>query len=136
MRLSIINFAGIARSDVAVGTESDASMAWTTRADTPRIGSSEDAAGVIKTGTGLTTGSAGVGCAAAVSRRIGCCGVGATGAGVGAATGAGCETTGAGCAAFCCAFGTGGTPLLGAAVVAGAPGLFVFRSILQFLYLV
>ena len=127
MRLSIISLAGIARTDVAVGTERDPSIACTTRAETPRIGSSEDADGVIKTGTGLTIGSAGVGCDAAVSRRTGCCGAGATGAGTGAATGAGCETTGAGCAAFCFAFGTGGTPLLGGAAVTGAPGLLSLK---------
>ena len=79
---------------------------------------------MIKTGTGLTIGSAGVGCDCVVSRRTGCWGAGV---GVGAATGAGCETTGAGCAAFCCALGTGGTPLLGAAEVAGAPGLLFLK---------
>ena len=61
IRLSIINFAATARTDVAVGTESDASMLATTRADTPLIGSSVDALGVINTGAGLTIGSAGVG---------------------------------------------------------------------------
>ena len=71
MRLSIINLAATARTDVAVGTDSDASMLCTTRADTPRKGSSVDALGVIKTGTGLTIGSAGVGCGVAVSRTIG-----------------------------------------------------------------
>ena len=61
VRLSIINFAGIARTDVAVGTESEASMLCTTRALTPRMTSSEEAPGVTKVGIGLTTGSAGVG---------------------------------------------------------------------------
>ena len=61
MRLSIINFAGIARTLVAVGTVSEASILCTTRALTPRIGVNDDAAGVTKTGTGLATGSAGVG---------------------------------------------------------------------------
>ena len=64
MRLSIINFAGTARTDVAVGTESDASIDCTTRAPTPRIGCSDAAPGVARTGTGFTTGSAGVGAAA------------------------------------------------------------------------
>jgi len=39
VRLSIISFAGIARTDVAVGTLSDASMLATTRPATPRRGS-------------------------------------------------------------------------------------------------
>ena len=56
-----MSFAGIARTDVAVGTVSDASIAWTTRADTPRIGSSVDAEGVTNVGIGFTTGSAGSG---------------------------------------------------------------------------
>ena len=60
VRLSIINFAGIARTLVAVGTVSEASMLCTTRALTPRIGSSVDAPGVARVGIGLTTGSAGV----------------------------------------------------------------------------
>ena len=122
IRLSIINFAGIARTDVAVGTVNDASIACTTRALTPRIGSRDEAPGVIKTGAGFTTGSAGVGCADVDSRTMGCetgatgaagaaCATGAaTGAGVtGAATGA--TGAGAGAAAFCCALGIGGTPL-------------------------
>ena len=61
MRLSIINFAGTARTEVAVGTVSDASMLCTTRAPTPRMVSSVEAPGVTKVGIGLTTGSAGVG---------------------------------------------------------------------------
>ena len=60
MRLSIISFAGIARTLVAVGTVRDASILATTRAPTPRIGSREDALGVTKVGIGLTTGSAGI----------------------------------------------------------------------------
>ena len=60
VRLSIINFAGIARTLVAVGTLSEASMLCTTRAATPRIGSKVDAPGVTKVGIGLTIGSAGV----------------------------------------------------------------------------
>ena len=71
MRLSIINFAGTARTEVAVGTESEASMLCTTRAETPRITSRVDALGVLKTGAGFTTGSAGFGCGAALSRTIG-----------------------------------------------------------------
>ena len=71
MRLSIINFAGTARTDVAVGTESEASILCTTRAETPRITSRVEALGVAKTGAGLTTGSAGLGCTAALSRTIG-----------------------------------------------------------------
>ena len=60
MRLSIITFAGTARTDVAVGTESDASILCTTRAATPRSGSIDEAEGVTKVGIGFTTGSAGV----------------------------------------------------------------------------
>ena len=61
MRLSIINFAGIARTLVAVGTESDASIDATTRPATPRSGSIVAALGVTKTGAGLTCACAGVG---------------------------------------------------------------------------
>ena len=60
MRLSIINLAGTTRTDVAVGTESDASMLWTTRAATPLMGSALEAPGVTRVGIGFTTGSAGV----------------------------------------------------------------------------
>ena len=67
VRLSIINFAGIARTDVAVGTESDASMLCTTRALTPRIGSSAAAPGVTSVGIGFTIGSAGVGALVALT---------------------------------------------------------------------
>ncbi|CAB4960415.1 unannotated protein [freshwater metagenome] len=56
-----MSFAGIARTDVAVGTEREASILWTTRALTPRMTSSEEAPGVTKVGIGFTTGSAGVG---------------------------------------------------------------------------
>lgn len=61
VRLSIRSFAGMARTDVAVGTVSDASMLCTTRAPTPRIGSTLAAAGVTTSLTGCATGSAGVG---------------------------------------------------------------------------
>ena len=83
-----MSFAGIARTDVAVGTVSDASMLWTTRADTPRIGSSVEALGVTKVGIGLAIGSAGVAGVVERERTIGC----VTGA---EATGVGCATTGA-----------------------------------------
>ena len=139
MRLSIINFAGIARTLVAVGTESDASIDATTRPATPRIGSIVDALGVTKTGAGLTCACAGVGvegvtCADGVETA----GVATTGTGVtcvtgtgvtcvtgtaetGAATTAACATgAGATCAAgadaetFCAALGIGGVPPFGA----------------------
>ena len=61
MRLSIMSFAGIARTLVAVGTVKEASILWTTRPATPRSGSTEAAVGVTNTGTGLMIGSAGVG---------------------------------------------------------------------------
>ena len=60
VRLSIINFAGIARTEVAVGTSSDASIDCTTLAATPLIGSVVAAPGETNVGIGLTTGSAGV----------------------------------------------------------------------------
>ena len=60
MRLSIISFAGIARTDVAVGTLSDPSMLATTRPATPRRGSIVASSGVAKTGAGRTTACAGV----------------------------------------------------------------------------
>lgn len=76
MRLSIISFAGIARTDVAVGTVSDASMLCTTRAATPRIGTKEAALGVIKVGIGFATGSAGIAIGDETSRTICCAGAG------------------------------------------------------------
>jgi hypothetical protein len=116
VRLSIINFAGIARTLVAVGTDSDASIDATTRPATPRSGSIVAALGVISVGTGFTGACAGVG-------------VETTGA---AATGVGVETTGAesvdgaGVETFCVALGIGGVPDFGA-LAAGAefvaPGL-------------
>lgn len=77
MRLSIINFAGIARTDVAVGTERDASMLCTTRAATPRIGSRVEALGVTKVGIGFATGCAGVAGVAGTLRTTGWVGVAA-----------------------------------------------------------
>ena len=60
MRLSIISFAGTARTLVAVGTVSEPSIDCTTLAATPRNGSTDEAPGVIKVGIGFTTGSAGL----------------------------------------------------------------------------
>jgi hypothetical protein len=105
-------------------------MLVTTRALTPRIGSNLAASGVLKTGAGLTIGSAGVGvcsersrtsfCVADVVGAVGVAGIaaaGATGAGV-AAAGAG-VTTGAGVAtgAAAAAFGVGGIPPRGASAI-------------------
>ena len=59
VRLSIINFAGTTRTLVAVGTEREPSIDCTTRAATPRSGSTDAALGVTKVGIGLTIGSAG-----------------------------------------------------------------------------
>jgi hypothetical protein len=124
IRLSIINFAGTPRTLVAVGTVNEPSMLATTRALTPRIGSSRAASGVLKTGTGLTIGSAGVGDCNERSRTsfcVGEVGVAATGAGVGVdttgAAGAG-VTTGAALAAF----GVGGTPPRGAVAIGALVG--------------
>jgi len=113
VRLSIINFAGIARTLVAVGTESEASMLCTTRFATPRKGSTRAALGVATCGVGFATTCAGVGVGCVAGRTAGC-GVNVsfvTGAGVGAGTGALC----------CCRFGTGGVP--GVDVGVAAPGL-------------
>ena len=139
IRLSIINLAGTARTLVAVGTVNEPSMLATTRAPTPRIGSSFAASGVLKTGTGLTIGSAGVGDCKERSRTSFCdagvCAAGATGAGVdtgagvtGVATGAGVDTgagvtgvaTGAGATGAGVATGAGAT---GVATGAGATGV-------------
>ena len=129
IRLSIINFAGTARTLVAVGTVNEPSILATTRAPTPRIGSSRAASGVLKTGTGLTIGSAGVGDCKERSRTSFCdagvCAAGATGAGAGAgvatgvagaATGAG-VATGAGATGVVAAFGVGGVPPRGAPAI-------------------
>ena len=51
----------MARTLVAVGTLSDASILCTTRAATPRIGSRVEAPGVMRVGIGLIIGSAGIG---------------------------------------------------------------------------
>ena len=120
-------------------------MLETTRAPTPRIGSSRAASGVLKTGTGLTIGSAGVGDCKERSRTSFCvagdcaAGVGVVGAGVGVvgagvvtcaagagvtgaeATGvaAGADTTGAEVTGADAAFGVGGTPPRGAPEIGG-----------------
>ena len=73
MRLSIISFAGIARTDVAVGTLSDASILATTRPATPRSGSTVASPGVANTGAGLTTACAGVGLEAAAADVVTTC---------------------------------------------------------------
>ena len=115
MRLSIINFTGIARTLVAVGTASEASIDATTRPATPRSGSIVAALGVVNTGAGLTWACAGVGVDAVVFAAT--TGAAATGAGAACATGAGAAcATGAGAETFCAAFGTGGVPPLGADV--------------------
>ena len=115
--LSIINLAGIARTDVAVGTESEASILATTRAPTPRIGSSVAAPGVARVGIGFAAGCAGVAGAVATVRTTGC----DTGA-AGCAGVAGAATTGAGCA------GATGA----AAGVAGAPPIEIFGGVTGF----
>jgi hypothetical protein len=78
---------------------------------------------VLKTGTGLTTGSAGVGDCSERSRTSFCVAdvvaAGATGAGVAGATGAGVAgvTTGAEDTGAVAAFGVGGTPPRGAPAI-------------------
>ncbi|CAB4689047.1 unannotated protein [freshwater metagenome] len=119
MRLSIINFAGTARTEVAVGTVNEASMLCTTRADTPLSGSTVAAPGETKVGIGLTIGSAGFAADNARSLAVGAnCDVGSA-AGAAGATGAVGTTVAAGTTgaagvtdcASCCDFGVGGTPL-------------------------
>lgn len=140
MRLSIISFAGIARTLVAVGTVNEASIEETTRAATPRSSSILAALGVLSTGAGftaacagvgvLTTGALATGAAAGAGTETtgavtgaGVVTIGALATGAGAvttgavtgATGAGTETTGA---EVCCAdFGIGGVPPLGAPAI-------------------
>jgi len=142
MRLSIINFAGIARTLVAVGTVKESSMLLTTRDATPRRTSMRAAPGVIRTGAGRTTGSAGVGVGFEDVVRTTCCGAdaagvaacagsatcdcaGTTGAAAGAATTGAAETS---LARTCVGVGTlgalvadlgiGGTPPRGAVGIA------------------
>ena len=122
IRLSIINFAGTARTLVAVGTLNEPSILVTTRALTPRIGSSRAASGVLRTGTGLTIGSAGVGDCKERSRTSFCvAGVCATGADVagaaGADAGAAGVATGADVTGAEAAFGVGGVPPRGAPAI-------------------
>lgn len=117
MRLSIINFAGIARTDVAVGTLSEASMLCTTRAATPRIGTKDAALGVIKVGIGFATGSAGIAGVDATSRTICCAGAAGIGAGVdatGEVTGACVCTPGIEIFGVVTVLGVGGVPPRGA----------------------
>ena len=131
VRLSIINFAGIARTLVAVGTESDASIEATTRPATPRRGSKVAAPGVFKTGAGLTGACAGVGvetCGVAATGAAGATGVETCATGVaatgaetcGAACATGAAATGAGAETFCAALGTGGVPPFGAGLACAA----------------
>ena len=137
MRLSIINFAGIARTLVAVGTLSDASIDATTRPATPRSGSIVAAPGVINVGAGFTGACAGVGVATGVDVATGAAATGATGAGIETAGGGvGC-VDGAGVETFCVALGIGGVPDFdtGAELVAlateaelVAPGLYVLKN--------
>ena len=116
MRLSIINFAGIARTLVAVGRVSESSMLLTTREATPRRTSTRAAPGVIRTGAGRTTGSAGVGVGFEDVVRTTCCGADAAGAvAAGGEACADAEVTGAmgaagatGAAATCAGAGTTG----------------------------
>ena len=109
-------------------------MLATTRAPTPRIGSSFAASGVLKTGTGLTIGSAGVGDCKERSRTSFCvaevcaAGVGVEATGVAGVSGAGVATgvadvatgaagvTGVATGAEA-AFGVGGTPPRGAPAI-------------------
>ena len=107
-----MSFAGTARTEVAVGTVSEPSILATTRPATPRSGSRVASLGVAKTGAGLMTACAGVGCAEGVAA--------ATGAGV--AAGAAGATTGAGAATGAAGATTGGGVATGAALCTGAAG--------------
>ncbi|MGX1272315.1 hypothetical protein RKD18_005509 [Streptomyces phaeoluteigriseus] len=117
MRLSNSSFTGTARTDVAVGSSSEAFMFLTTAADGPRSvtysGPSGEAAGsALRAGSAAGAGAlAGAGAAAA--------GFGATGAGAGAGAGAaGAAWAGAGGAA-------GAAGAAGVVVVAAAPAAAV-----------
>jgi len=142
IRLSIINLAGTARTLVAVGTVNEPSMLATTRALTPRIGSSRAASGVLKTGTGLTIGSAGVGDCSERSRTSFCVAevgvvadvVGVVAAGAGAVAGVGATGAGVTTGAALAAFGVGGTPPRGApeiGALVAAEELFVGLYVLK-----
>ena len=104
MRLSIISFAGITRTLVAVGTVNEPSIDCTTLAATPRNGSTEEAPGVTKVGIGLTIGSAGLNVVVATT----------TGSifstTTGATTTGGVTTAAAGVDLANCDFGIGGVP--------------------------
>lgn len=119
VRLSIRSFAGIARTDVAVGTVSEASILCTTRAPTPRIVSTLAAAGVATSFTGCATGSAGVG--VAVTR--GCETVGWDVKAAGVEAGIESELPIAEVASLVADFGCGGTPPRGAPAVVVATGV-------------
>jgi len=127
MRLSIINFAGIARTLVAVGTVKESSMLLTTRDATPRRTSMRAAPGVIRTGAGRTTGSAGVGVGFEDVVRTTCCGADA--AGVAACAGAGVTVAGAaeatGAAAGAATTGAAETSLARTCVGVGTLGALV-----------
>ncbi len=121
--------AGTARTLVAVGTVNEPSMLATTRAPTPRIGSSRAASGVLKTGTGLTIGSAGVGDCKERSRTSFCdagvCAAGTTdaGAGAGVDTGAGVTGVATGAGATGAGVATGAGATAGVATEAGVTGV-------------
>ena len=104
MRLSIISFAGITRTLVAVGTVKEPSIDCTTLAATPRNGSTEEAPGVTKVGIGLTIGSAGLNVVVATT-------TGSTfSTTTGATTTGGVTTAAAGVDLANCDFGIGGVP--------------------------
>ena len=104
MRLSIISFAGITRTLVAVGTVNEPSIDCTTLAATPRNGSTEEAPGVTKVGIGLTIGSAGLNVVVATT-------TGSTfSTTTGATTTGGVTTAAAGVDLANCDFGIGGVP--------------------------
>ena len=75
MRLSIINFAGIALTLVAVGTVSEASILATTRAETPLSASTLAAEGAATCGADFLTTSAGVGIGVGFALTTSCTGV-------------------------------------------------------------
>ena len=128
MRLSIINFAGTARTDVAVGTVSDASIDCTTRPATPRSGSSVEALGAAKVGAGFTSACAGVDGVAATSRTIGCVCTGAAGA-AGAAAGVEAPQLCVGRELVGCAIGAAGAAGATGAAGALAPGIEIFGGV-------
>src|SRR5690349_2303983 len=98
IRLSIINFAGMARTLVAVGTSSDAFIFFTTAAAAPRSTWLSPPSTATGTGTAFAGWAAGAGAGAAAAGAAGVAGAGVAGAaGAAGAAAAGGAAAVAGC---------------------------------------